>query len=490
MKCFFCKRDIEPSLKYCPHCGKPVQPPITTQDARSLSNHVSAQSAADDSALEQTIVFGTQTTPAVSDTASSPKVLSDPVEKTIHPPIFSPNMIDELAHTSDSAPAMPASSSPPQPTQPATTATDSTIAATSAAQNDSFAATLAASEPTQTSSVSDAEIKNVNNVLHPSDFQRPPAAPHTAPPPPLTPPVNKNDFQQRPKKKTTSSRKMILTIILIVAVLAIGALAYFLLLNPGAKVIQTTKTIEAGTDVDLLTLISVQERENYDIAVKSSEVDVKALGNYKVIYTVTSKKNQKAKDFEFVFTVQDTTPPQINAPDTIAVIKDQPLNIFSDVTITDNLDGTIDPSAIIMEGSPNTATVGTYPVTLSVTDKSGNKATKAISVIVEDKSNPVTFINQIKYTWEFLSNPQQILIIREEDNKYLMFVGYKNSEGYGGPLVLKNIAPDNITATATWFFDDNGKETEIEVKFDIGKPRDGKMKLNYGQGWEEVKILK
>ncbi len=166
------------------------------------------------------------------------------------------------------------------------------------------------------------------------------------------------------------------------------------------------------------------------------------------------------------------------------------MNIFSDITITDNLDGTIDPSAIIMEGSPNTATVGTYPVTLSVTDKSGNKATKAISVIVEDKSNPVTFINQIKYTWEFLSNPQQILIIREEDNKYLMFVGYKNSEGYGGPLVLKNIAPDNITATATWFFDDNGKETEIEVKFDIGKPRDGKMKLNYGQGWEEVKILK
>ncbi len=231
---------------------------------------------------------------AVPDTSSSPNVLSDSVE-TIHPPIFSPNMIDELAHTSDSAPAMPASSSPPQPTQPATTATDSTIAATSAAQNDSFAATLATSEPTQTSSVSDAEIKNVINVLDSSDFQRPPAAPRTAPPPPLTPPVNKDDFQQRPKKKTTSSRKIILTIILIVAVLAIGALAYFLFLNPGAKVIQTTKTIEAGTDVDLLTLISVQERENYDIAVKSSEVDVKALGNYKVIYTVTSKRIRKQK---------------------------------------------------------------------------------------------------------------------------------------------------------------------------------------------------
>ncbi len=492
MKCLFCQRDIEPSMKYCPHCGKSVVEP-SAADVQKNASVSGAQNAADAS-LAQTVVFGSQM-PADMQATPPEQPAAAPVEsgQTAFPPIFNPATAEEVV-SNNAAPAAAAASVPPatpQVAQPTMAPASPQNTPPVSPPEDPFAAVLAADKTLQRSGAANAEADAINNVLHyenpsqplqpqPAQFSPPPSSP---PPPPIG-----RGPQEIPEKKNGGSRKTIIIVSVIAATLLITALVYFLFFHSKISVTQTTKTIEAGTDVDMLTLIEVKDRENYDITVKSNDVNLKQLGEYKVVYTISPKKNQNEKDFEFLFTVQDTTPPQINVQDTIAVLKDQPLSLMDQVTITDNLDGTIDPSAIIMEGSPNTATVGTYPVTLSVTDKSGNKATKEISILVEDKSNPVTFINQIKYTWEFISDPQQVLVIKEEDNKYLMFVGYKESEGYGGQLVLNNIAPDNSTATATWYFDDEGTETPLEVKFDLGISGDGKMKVNYGQGWEEVKI--
>ncbi len=288
-----------------------------------------------------------------------------------------------------------------------------------------------------------------------------------------------------PDKK--KQRNMILIIVAIIVLLAGAAVAYFLLLHPKAEVTQITKTIEAGTEIDPLTLIAVKNSENFDVTVKSSDLNTKRLGDYTIVYMVTPKKNTDGQEHAFVFTVQDTTPPQINAPATISILKDQKLNVIANITVTDNLDGIIDPATVAISGSPDITKKGTYPITLFVYDQAGNKATAEISVIVEDKSDPVAFFKQINYNWEFVDELEKMIVIRKEGNTYYMYTGYKESHCPGGAFVLEHISPDNLTATGTWMYVDK-EYKEIPIKFDLGKPGDGKMKVDLGSGWRTVRI--
>lgn len=292
-----------------------------------------------------------------------------------------------------------------------------------------------------------------------------------------------------PVKKT--NLKLVLIISAIAVLLAGAVLAYFLLLSPKADVTQTTKTIEAGTEVDSLTLIAVKDAENFNVTVKSSDLDTNKLGDYNIIYTVTSKEHNKGKDYEFTFTVQDTTPPQITGESTFTVLKGEQLDVRSAMTITDNLDGIIDPSAATVNGTPDFAKAGTYPITLSVSDKSGNTATKEVSIVVEDKSNPETFFNQINTAWGYVNFPDQMMIIKKVNNKYMMYSGQKNNQGFGGEFTFQSIAPDGRTAVLEWRYNYEMGTQIMTVKVDLGAPRDGKMRMDIGgSGWEDMFLHK
>ncbi|NLL50852.1 MAG: hypothetical protein GX245_06435 [Eubacteriaceae bacterium] len=292
-----------------------------------------------------------------------------------------------------------------------------------------------------------------------------------------------------PVKKT--NLKLVLIISAIAVLLAGAVLAYFLLLSPKADVTQTTKTIEAGTEVDPLTLIAVKDAENFNVTVKSSDLDTNKLGDYNIIYTVTSKEHNKGKDYEFTFTVQDTTPPQITGESTFTVLKGEQLDVRSAMTITDNLDGIIDPSAATVNGTPDFAKAGTYPITLSVSDKSGNTATKEVSIVVEDKSNPETFFNQINTAWGYVNFPDQMMIIKKVNNKYMMYSGQKNNQGFGGEFTFQSIAPDGRTAVLEWRYNYEMGTQIMTVKVDLGAPGDGKMRMDIGgSGWEDMFLHK
>lgn len=495
MKCLFCKKDIEPTMKYCPHCGKSAldNAPLSAYmgDTTDVPAADIKANATSDPSVAQTVAFDIHSVSSPSSAASPLPASAAAANLTApeFPKIFNPDTANEALQKAASSPqtetAHPVGSSPQSQIHPTPPPAVSAQGVASLVEESSpFAAALKADELTGTNSVARADIDTQNNVLHYSEFDKVDSVQFTPPPPPT------KGVKTASGNGGNHRRKIILSIVAIAIVLIAAALAYFYFGSSRASVTQTTKTIEAGTDVDMLTLIDVKERENYDIVVKTNEVDVKKLGSYKVVYTITAKKNQRGRDYEFLFTVQDTTPPQINAPDNIAVLKDQKLNVMDGITITDNLDGTIDPSTVIMSGSPDTSKTGTYPITLTVADKAGNKATKELSVIVEDKSNPVTFFNQIAYNWEFLDNMEQMMVIKKEDNKYLLFIGYKESEGYGGSFVLNTISPDNKTATGTWMFSDEDGDKQIPLKFDLGTSGDGKMKVDYGDGWHDVQIYK
>jgi hypothetical protein len=245
------------------------------------------------------------------------------------------------------------------------------------------------------------------------------------------------------RKPRRNKRKILIIAGAVVFALILAALAYFLIIGNKPNLKQKTTSIEAGTQIDLLSLVEVENSSKYDVGVKSGEIDNMTPGQYTVTYTVTNKNNDKSEDFEFMFNVVDTTPPQITAPDSINVIKNSQFDILENVSVTDTVDGTIDNSNITITGDIDSTTKGTYPVTLSVSDKAGNKATKTMSVIVDD---PTTFFNSINGIWKFDSIQGQLLIIKKEGSKYMMYVGYEESEGYGGDFTFETVSSDNKPA--------------------------------------------
>lgn len=289
------------------------------------------------------------------------------------------------------------------------------------------------------------------------------------------------------RKPRRNNRKILIIAGAVVLTLILAALAYFLIIGNKPNLKQKTTSIEAGTQVDLLSLVELENSSKYAVEVKSGEINNMIPGQYKVSYTVTNRKNDNTEDFEFMFNVVDTTPPTITAPDSINVIKNSQFDLLQNVSVTDTVDGTINNSNITITGNIDSATKGTYPVTLNVSDKAGNKATKAINVIVDD---PTTFFNSITGIWKFDNVQDQLLIIRKEGSKYMMYVGYEQSEGYGGEFTFKTVSSDNKTATLIWnVLDEEGSVTQ-EVQIDTGTPGDKKMKVDIGQGWQSLTYQK
>ena len=107
---------------------------------------------------------------------------------------------------------------------------------------------------------------------------------------------------------------------------------------------------------------------------------------------------RSAKDAEYMLTIKDTCTIHKEALDTVnpeiklngnSIIT---ININEDykdpgATANDNKDGNI-TDKIKMSGKVDTSKVGTYTITYTVEDSSGNKATVTRKVIVRDKDNP------------------------------------------------------------------------------------------------------
>ena len=152
--------------------------------------------------------------------------------------------------------------------------------------------------------------------------------------------------------------------------------------------------------------------DNYDGDISSqivvvNNVDVNTLGSYTVTYSVSDSSSNAASDVIRTVNVVDQTAP------TITILGDNPVTIeagstYTDAgaTATDNYNN--DVSADITAASTvDSNTIGSYTVTYTVSDASGNQATAVRTVIVEDStpptialigSNPVTVEAGSTYT--------------------------------------------------------------------------------------------
>ncbi|MCP4964182.1 MAG: DUF5011 domain-containing protein, partial [bacterium] len=148
------------------------------------------------------------------------------------------------------------------------------------------------------------------------------------------------------------------------------------------------QTIEVGSPyVELGATAS----DNYDgdisgsIVIDASAVNTAVVGSYPVTYSVTDANGNPAVQVTRTVNVVDTTAPVITLvgsnPQTVDVAG---VYVESGATALDNYDGDISGSIVIDASAVNTAVVGSYPVTYSVTDANGNPAvqvTRTVNVV-------------------------------------------------------------------------------------------------------------
>ncbi|WP_199922496.1 DUF5011 domain-containing protein [Pseudoalteromonas piratica] len=149
-------------------------------------------------------------------------------------------------------------------------------------------------------------------------------------------------------------------------------------------------TIEVGSDYTELGATATDLVDGQVDVITEGMVNAFVLGEYTIIYTATDKAGNTATSTRKVLVV-DTTPPTIIL-DGDAEITLEGGSSYEELgaSANDNHDGDID---VIVSGTVNTMMVGTYTLTYSASDKTGNTATSTRTVSVVDTTPPTITLN-------------------------------------------------------------------------------------------------
>lgn len=168
--------------------------------------------------------------------------------------------------------------------------------------------------------------------------------------------------------------------------------------NPPAEVILTAvDTVEVYEDMTIAEFITDTNTELQDV---DKLIDVSELGEkkIKVDFTYDGKLYEK----ELKYNVVDTTDPVLlNSGWEPYTVVDQPFDLNSIVGFVDNYDRA---PTLTYEGVVDTSMIGSYPITATVTDSSGNSTSWDMTVLVltekpkpQDNNTRVSFADFKSY---------------------------------------------------------------------------------------------
>ena len=130
------------------------------------------------------------------------------------------------------------------------------------------------------------------------------------------------------------------------------------------------------------------------------------VGSYNVTLEV-SDSSQNTAQYPFTVIVKDTLPPEITGPTQIEIDVNSPPTIESILmdyfTFNDGYDGALTPEITSDNYTVNKTTIGTYQVTVEVSDSSFNTSTHTVNISVVDITPPT--LNQTSEIEVLLSSP-------------------------------------------------------------------------------------
>jgi len=169
-----------------------------------------------------------------------------------------------------------------------------------------------------------------------------------------------------------------------------------------------------------------------------SNVDTAKVGSYTVTYSATDAAGNIGTATRIV-NIIDTTKP------IITIIGDNPATAEFGLTYTDagatasDLSGDV---TVITSGSVNTNVIGSYTLTYSATDASGNTGTSSRTIIVQDTTGPqITILG---------NNPQTVELVQYDPPSSI----YKDTAGAisdGGEEIFTDEIDVDNTAIGTYF---------------------------------------
>jgi hypothetical protein len=131
-------------------------------------------------------------------------------------------------------------------------------------------------------------------------------------------------------------------------------------------------TVEVKTTLDYRNGVTVTDNRDLSItfSVDNSQINLNSLGTYPVIYSATDSSGNETQVTIMVHVVDTTNPVIVGAKDISMMIRTS-YDYLAGVTVTDNYE----PNLIITLDSSqvNTKRLGTYPLTYSSVDSSGNQ---------------------------------------------------------------------------------------------------------------------
>ena len=154
--------------------------------------------------------------------------------------------------------------------------------------------------------------------------------------------------------------------------------------NKAPQITAEDKIITQNKEFDELEGVTATDTEDGDLTSKikviENNVDIKAIGIYKIVYEVADSKNKKTRKEIKVEVVKDRAP-VINAVNQIILLNDE-FDELEGVTAIDSEDGDLTSKIKVIENTVDTKVEGDYKITYQVTDSANNKTEKTIEITV------------------------------------------------------------------------------------------------------------
>jgi hypothetical protein len=155
----------------------------------------------------------------------------------------------------------------------------------------------------------------------------------------------------------------------------------------------TDPAIEYGDKIDdpeALALSYVTDSYGDVTVANAEDIDSSKLGTVTLTYTVSTKDTYGVEVYDtkdLTVTVQDTTAPEIMlAADTVSIQEGSDFDPLANVTeVKDPVDGDLDKEMLTVNNPVDTAAPGSYTVSLSAADESGNTSDVSYAVTVIPK---------------------------------------------------------------------------------------------------------
>ena len=256
---------------------------------------------------------------------------------------------------------------------------------------------------------------------------------------------------------------------------------------PVIKVTNRSEVVEVNTEFDPYVGVSVTDNSGEDITVEVelNNLDLTRLGTYVISYTAKDSTGNQAARVNKKITVKDSIAPEFKEFNAFKGDKSKELYIvvgseFTDpgAVFTDNYN-LEEELVIVTEGTVDTNTIGTYTITYTATDSSGNETTQIRTIHVTDEP-PAIYMNDpasngatIKLTGTTQENPKVFLYqptIKYSEGKLTIT---RNGESYKMPADGKILEEGTYVMTVEGL-DENGNlnKTKSTLYFivDISAP--------------------